>query len=261
MKIDVTVTISNYFNKKYIEEAIDSIKKQTYPHWEIIILDDTNGKDELKIYEDDRINVIEVDDIGLSACRMMGASLSKGKYILFLDADDKIRFDFLEKTVKVLDENSESIAYTDTQHFDGANSYWEQPEYSFYNLLIQNFMCSCSLIRKDDFFAVGGYNLNNFNYWEDYELWIAMGAKGFYGKHIREKLFYYRVHPESGMQSKRNEILAPLYKANIVERFSVLYPAEWVSEAITIKHLYPLDIMKWKPYQQEEYLKKKGLIK
>jgi glycosyltransferase involved in cell wall biosynthesis len=263
--VKVTVVISNYFKKKYIDEAIDSVIEQTYPNWELIIIDDTGGLDKLMGYRTksiDKIRVIETDDIGLSALRMYGAERANGEYILYLDADDKIRMDFLEKTVKILDENPDiAFAYTDTQHFDGADTYWEQPEYSFYNLLIQNYICACSLIRKSALFAVGGFDLDNFNYWEEYEFWIALGAKGYYGKHVLGKMYYYRIHAESGMQSQRNQILSPLYKAYIIKKFSTLYPAKWVSEANTILNLYPLDIMKWKPYQQEDYLKKKGLIR
>ena len=121
-------------------------------------------------------------------------------------------------------------------------------------------MCSCSLIRKKDFDVVGGYDINNFNYWEDYELWISMGARGYYAKHIPEKLFFYRMHPESGTQSKRNEILAPYYKAYIVNKFKELYPFEWQAEAKRIMRQYPDRFIALKPKQQEDYLKEKGLI-
>jgi GT2 family glycosyltransferase len=122
-------------------------------------------------------------------------------------------------------------------------------------------MCACSLIRKNTLFAVGGYDLKNFNYWEDYEFWIALGAKGYYAKHIPEKLYYYRIHTESGMQSERNKVLSPFYKSYIISKFPVLYPAEWNKQAKEIISQYPSDFISWKPKQQEEYLKKKGIIK
>jgi glycosyltransferase involved in cell wall biosynthesis len=261
----VTVVISNYFNKKYIEEAVDSVIEQTYQNWELIIIDDTGGLDKLKGYRTksiDKIRVFETDDIGLSALRMYGAERANGEYVLYLDSDDKIHPTFLEKTVKLLDENPDiAVAYTDTQHFDGANSYWEQPEYSFHNLLIQNYMCACSLIRKSAIFAVGGFDLDNFNYWEDYEFWITLGAKGYYAKHIPEKLYYYRIHSESGMQSERNKVLSPVYKSYIISKFPLLYSDEWNKQAKEILSQFPNDFMSWKPKQQEDWLKKKGVIK
>lgn len=259
--METTVVISNFNRKKYIPEAIVSVYEQSYSDWEMIIIDDTIGGDDLKAYQDERIRVIETNDIGLSALRMLGAELANGKYILFMDADDKIHPLFLRKTRDLLEKYPHvAFAYTDTQHFDGANSFWEQPEYNFHNLLMQNYICACSLIRKDALFAVGGFDLDNFNYWEDYEFWITLGAKGYYGKHIPEKLYYYRIHPESGMQSKRNEVLSPLYKAYIINKFSVLYPKEFNDWARQILLSYPSDIMKWKPKEQEAYLKEKGLF-
>lgn len=261
---EVAVIISNYNKKKFIKEAVGSVLNQTYQKFKIIVIDDTNGKDKLKeLFEGkSNVTVYETNDIGLSALRMYGVEKTNTKYVLFLDADDKLHPLFLEKTVKLLDENpSISFAYTDTQHFDGADSYWEQPEYNFFALLQNNYICSCSLIRRRDLLASGGFDLDNFNYWEDYENWISMGSKGFYGKHIPEKLFYYRIHRESGTQSPRDRILAPLYKAYIINKFSEVYPREMKLEAERILKQYPPDIMKWKPVEQENYLKEKGLMK
>jgi len=267
MKNKVSIIVSNYFNGKYISEAIASIFEQTYNNWEIIVVDDTNGKDGVREYLEyffnysSKIFLYKTDDIGLSSLRNFGADRAKGKYLLFLDADDKLHSDFLKKTVEVLENNAEiSVAYTDTQHFDGADSCWLQPEYNFNRLLIYNYICSCSLIRKSSFDAVGGYDTDNFNYWEDYEFWIALGSFGFYGKHIPEKLFYYRVHSESGMHSLRNIKLSGLYKCYIISKFPHLYKTEDVKNAVDYLNTFPKDFMKRKPKQQEEYLREKGVI-
>jgi glycosyltransferase involved in cell wall biosynthesis len=256
----VSIIISNYFKAKYIEEAIDSVFKQTFPSYEIIIIDDTNGKDNIGGMSEPH-KVYKTDDIGLSALRMYGVGKARGKYVLFLDADDKIHPTFLEKTVAKLEEHPEfSFCYTDTQHFDGADSCWLQPEYNFDALLQGNYICSCSLIRKNDLIACGGFDLDNFNYFEDYEFWIAMGAKGYYGIHIAEKLFYYRIHAESGMQSKRSALLAQTYYAYIISKFPMLYPREMKEQVDEHLSKYPEHFMKWKPFQQEEWLRQKGLL-
>jgi len=262
--METTVVISSYYGSKYIGEAIQSILDQTYKSWLIMIVDDSNGQDKgINKYADHSKNIVITrrDDIGLSACRMWGAYLTAGKYLLFLDADDKLHPTFLEKTVELLEDFEEiSVAYTDTQHFDGANTFWEQPEYNFNALLGGNFMCSCSLIRRKDFEAVGGFDLDNFNYWEDYELWINMGSKGYYAKHIPEKLFYYRIRKDSGMQSKRNGALGALYKSYIINKFPEIYPRDWGEKAKKTLDQFPHDIMKWKPKEQDEYLKQRGII-
>lgn len=254
--------IMSYFNhERYVEEAVESIKKQSYLNWELLIIDDTNGFGNLKGDAVWHIYTTETNDIGLSALRNYGAKKTDGKYLLFIDADDKLHPEFLYECVKALEEHPEfEFAYTDTQHFDGANSYWEQPEYNFVNLLNNNYICACSLICREAFEDVGGFDENNFNYWEDYEFWIAMGAKGYYGYHIPKKLYYYRIHQESGMQSKRNQILSHVYKAYITNKFPYIYPKEIIDRSKFLLSSYPEDFMKWKPIQQEEFLKSKGMM-
>ena len=255
----VSVIVTNFHQEKYLKECLESIENQTFADYDVLVIDDNEeGQSNLA---HSRNNLIWTFDIGLSACRMKGVERTSSKYLLFLDADDKLHPQFLAKTVKVLEDNPKySVCFTDTQHFDGANTYWEQPEYNFYSLLQNNFMCSCSLIKRNDFLACGGFDLDNFNYWEDYENWINMGSKGYYGKHLPEKLFYYRMHKESGTQSKRNEFLSPYYKAYIISKHFELYPREWEPQVKQILSQYPLDFMKWKPKEQEQYLKEKGFI-
>ena len=259
----VSVIVSNFHKQKYIKEAVQSVIDQTYKDWKLFIIDDSNGEDQIdeifKELNNPNISLFLTDDIGLSALRMEGVRLTSSKYILFMDADDKIHPDFLKRTVQTLDNNLNfAFAYTDTQHFGDATTGWVQPEYNFHALLENNFICSCSLIRRNSLIDVGGYDLNNFNYWEDYEFWISLGASGHYGKHIPEKLFYYRIHSGSGTQSQRDRILAPLYKSYIITKFPELYPREVVFQAIGNMNKFPPGFMKLKPFEQEEFLKKNG---
>lgn len=263
----VSIIISNYHKQKYIKEAVESVIDQTYKDWELLIIDDSNGEDRIdkicaKELKSPKICLHLTNDVGLSALRMIGVNNTNGKYVLFMDGDDKIHPDFLKKTVKILEEYPQyAFAYSDTQHFGDTNTSWTQPEYNFHALLENNYICSCSLIQRNSLLAVGGFDLDNFNYWEDYEIWISLGAKGYYGVHIPEKLFLYRIHKDSGTQSQRDRILAPLYKSYIVSKFQELYPREVVFKALDNLSHFPPDFMKWKPFQQEKFLKEKGYSK
>lgn len=257
----ISVVIINYDSRQYIKEAIESVENQTYKDWELLIIND--GDDDVSEFvpNNNYTYYHKTNDIGLSACRMYGVEHSYCDYILFLDADDKIHPEFLEKTLKVLEENPQhSFCYTDTQHFGDSNGFWEQPEYNFNALLQNNYICSCSLIRKKDLISCGGFDLDNFNYFEDYEFWIHMGSKGFYGKHLPEKLFYYRIHEESGMQSRRTQILGQYYKAYIISKHLELYPRDFANKAKEILSEYPDGFMKLKPSEQQKYLDENGII-
>jgi glycosyltransferase involved in cell wall biosynthesis len=261
----ISIILSTHNQDKYISEAIKSILAQTYKDFELIVINDASADNTQKIIDEyhelegEIIQRYKTDDIGLSKTRNFGVNNSMGDYILFMDGDDKIHPEFLKYTWNIASKSNIGFVYTDTQHFDGANTYWEQPEYNFHNLLEQNFICSCSLINRRAFNDVGGFDEKNFGYWEDWEFWIALGAKGWYGKHIPKKLFYYRLHEKSGMQSERNKKLGLIYRFYIINKFPQLYPPAWNAQAEEVLAHYPADFMTWKPYQHEQWIKDHNL--
>ena len=261
----ISIILSTHNQEKYISEAIESVLSQTFDLCQLIIINDGSTDNTQKIIDNylhkgNSISVYKTNDIGLSRTRNYGATKALGNYLVFMDGDDKIHPEFLMNVwAEVAKGEDYGFYYTDTQHFDGANTYWEQPEYNFHNMLEQNFVCSCSLIRRQAFNDVGGFDEKNFGYWEDWEFWIALGAKGWYGKHIPKKLFYYRIHEKSGMQSERNKKLGLIYRLYIVSKFPQLYPPARNAQAEEVLAHYPSDFMAWKPYQHEQWIKDHNL--
>ena len=90
----ISVIIPVYNNENYIDKCLDSIIKQTYHNIEIIVINDcsTDNVEEIIMkYKniDDRIIYLKNNqNIGVGATRNIGISISKGKYIYFLDSDD-----------------------------------------------------------------------------------------------------------------------------------------------------------------------------
>ena len=107
----VSVIIPCYNQGAYIQEAIDSVKAQTYTDWEIIIVDDGSNHEgtlqELKYFKEIGIIVIETPNKGVSAARNKGIEVANGEFILPLDADDKIAPQYLEEAVRILHEKAE----------------------------------------------------------------------------------------------------------------------------------------------------------
>ena len=85
------------------------------------------------------------------------------------------------------------LLYTFRQDFDGAEQIVKTSEYDFETLKRQNILSVCSLFRKKAWDEVGGYR-TNVKGLEDWDFWIALGAKGYFGKLIPEPLFFYRRH-------------------------------------------------------------------
>lgn len=98
-KISIIMPVYNKVN--YVEKAIESIQKQTFLDWELIIVDDgsTDGSDKkCDVYgEDFRITVTHLKHGGVSRARNFGLKMARGKYITFVDGDDCVEPEFLEK--------------------------------------------------------------------------------------------------------------------------------------------------------------------
>jgi glycosyltransferase involved in cell wall biosynthesis len=93
----VSVVIPSYNYRQYLGMAIESVIGQSYPNREIIVIDDgsTDGTDQLcRQYQE--VKYIRVERVGLSAARNIGVGMSKGDFLVFLDADDVLYPNALE---------------------------------------------------------------------------------------------------------------------------------------------------------------------
>ena len=126
----VSVIIPSYNYSAYISDAINSILEQTYPHWEIIVVDDGSKDNTADVVarftaQDSRIKYHYQQNQGLSAARNTGISLAQGDYLQFLDADDYINKRKLEIQVGLLEQDpNAALVYADTYiytHSDDPN--------------------------------------------------------------------------------------------------------------------------------------------
>lgn len=109
----VSLIMPAYNSGKYLRETIESIIAQTYKDWELILVNDGSKDDTLSIAEDiaqkegsGRIKVISKPNSGVSDTRNKGIELSTGKYIMFIDSDDKVKTDYIERHVEKMESNS-----------------------------------------------------------------------------------------------------------------------------------------------------------
>lgn len=111
--ISVSIIIPVYNSEKYIENLLDDIIKQSFSDFEVIVVNDGSQDNSQSILEryaqkDARIQLIEVKNSGVSEARNLGLSLAKGKYIRFVDADDRLDVDSLKYMMDVA-EKDESL--------------------------------------------------------------------------------------------------------------------------------------------------------
>lgn len=112
MKYSIIIPVYN--TEKYLERCINSVLNQTYKNFEIIIINDGSPDNSKKILEsyktNQKIKIINQTNHGLSYSRNIGIKNSTGDYILFLDSDDYIELQLLEK-LKENTSNEEIIKY------------------------------------------------------------------------------------------------------------------------------------------------------
>lgn len=110
----VSIIVPIYNKEKRLKEAIESIRRQTFEDWELILINDgsTDKSNEIAIYYENldfRVKYHEQKNNGVSFTRNKGISLSQGKYVTFLDADDIWNEKFLEKMLFSI--GSDNICY------------------------------------------------------------------------------------------------------------------------------------------------------
>ncbi|RID95082.1 glycosyltransferase family 2 protein [Dialister pneumosintes] len=98
----ISVIVPVYKVEKHIHRCIESVLKQTYANWELILVDDGSPDSCGRICDAyaaryDNILVIHQENQGLSAARNAGLDRAGGEWVYFLDSDDFIREDTLEK--------------------------------------------------------------------------------------------------------------------------------------------------------------------
>ncbi|HVU33137.1 MAG TPA: FkbM family methyltransferase [Opitutaceae bacterium] len=231
--VSVVVNCHNY--AEYLPGAVTSVLDQTFRDFEIVIVDDGSTDDSAavaqRLIDSNRsgiaIRLLRLADVGPTAARSHGIAQSQGKYFVPLDADDLMAPGFLTATVPVLEaDKAIGFAYVDTVYFGDTQHRHHQPEYDFERLATANFISYCSLVRREAFDAAGGYDPENWGYYEDWDLWIRLGEAGWYGRHVSEPLFRYRHHFASSLSYFARR-LDPVYRAYVVSRHPGLHsPAE-----------------------------------
>ncbi len=214
-KIEPIISIITpfYNDGKYIRQCVNSVLNQTFPNFELLIIDD-GSKDEESLRElekvtklDSRIKVFHKQNEGLAATRDYGAlrSSKSSKYLCFLDSDDLIEPTYLECLYFTLETNAKATwAYTDSVGFEG-NEYTWNKYFDSNRMKKINDLIATSLIRKKDFEEVNGYELREKSINEDWNFWLKLIAKEKFPVRVNFYGFWYRRKVNSGELQKATQ--------------------------------------------------------
>ena len=213
----VSVVIPCYNQGQYLEEAVESILLQSCQDFEIIVINDGSNDlatiEILRNYKKPKTRIIHTENQGVIAARNQAIEAAQGKYILALDADDKIGNTYLEEAVKLLEANENlGIVYCEAEFFGEQTGKWELPEYNFPNILLGNMIFCSGFFRKSDWQQVNGYNPNMIDGWEDYDFWLSIIELGREVYQIPQVLFFYRRKLVSRSEAIDNQKSVNLYR-------------------------------------------------
>lgn len=115
--VEVSIIIPVYNVEKYLEKCLNSVINQTFKNIEIIIVNDGSTDKSLDIikkfmHQDKRIVLINKKNEGPSAARNSGLKIARGKWIQYIDSDDWIEINYIEKVYEFADKNSLDIVST-----------------------------------------------------------------------------------------------------------------------------------------------------
>jgi glycosyltransferase involved in cell wall biosynthesis len=196
-EISVSIVIPCYNPTDFLRETIDSVLAQTHPPTEVIMVNDGTDKpgarDLLRSLVPRVTRCIDQANLGLPAARNAGFRAATGKYVLPLDADDRIAPSFVAECLAAIQAHPEAaFVYTDYRVF-GDTAYVERlGEYNLYNLVGRNAIVYASLIRRADWELVGGYDESLRLGYEDWDFWLRLGERERFGYHLKRALFHYR---------------------------------------------------------------------
>jgi glycosyltransferase involved in cell wall biosynthesis len=226
---EISVIIPCFNQGRYIDDAIKSVIGQTFRDFEIIVVNDGSTEsgtiERLHSIDYPRTRVLHTRNLGLPGARNLAIRNAAGKYILPLDADDKIAPSYLEKAHAVIAGHTGiGIVYCKGAFFGNRSGPWNLPAYRFPDILLSPRIHSCGLFRKTDWAAAGGYCEEMVDGWEDYDLWLSLIEMGCGVHRIPEALFYYRQH-DGNMTTKITKKQSKELYGAMFRRHKALYEA------------------------------------
>ena len=209
----VSIITPTYNSEKFIIETIQSVQKQSYPDWEMIIVDDCSTDNTVSIVSaisknDSRIRFFQLEEnLGTGVARDLALSKATGRYITFLDSDDLWKPSKLEKQIDFLRSKNLPFTFSFYECIDEAGNALDKKieapkRLKYYQLFFCNFIGNLTGIYDTSFF--GKIPISSIRKRQDWMMWLTILKKIKTAMPVPESLAYYRVRENSISASKFN---------------------------------------------------------
>ncbi|OGF24085.1 hypothetical protein A3H66_00935 [Candidatus Falkowbacteria bacterium RIFCSPLOWO2_02_FULL_45_21] len=195
----ISVIIPVYNQAEHLDNCLAGIEKQTYDNYEIIVVNDGSSDDiadvikKYKIIFNYKLSYFEQENQGAAAARNRGAKITKGEYLIFLDADIVVRPKMLELMLKTLKANP-GASFCYSSFIWGKKKFRLWP-YDVEKLKKMPYINTASLIRREHFpgfSAQGGPAFGwdeSIKRFQDWDLWLTMSESGHTGVWLNQVLY------------------------------------------------------------------------
>lgn len=185
--------------RRWLQAAIESVRRQSYPHWQLCITDDGSSHQEtldyLRHLQDKRIQVVFLNsNHGIAIASNIALNLAKGSYIGFLDHDDELTPNALHEVVQTIFESKPDLIYSDEEYINLNGKHYSahfKPDYSPDLLLSINYFCHLTIYRRSLLEQVSGLRAG-FNGSQDHDLLLRCLEKTNKITHIPKILYRWR---------------------------------------------------------------------
>lgn len=230
----VGIALLAYNYGRYIDEAIESLKMQTFQDFEVFLLDDGSNDgttpEKLRSVQYNKITkkLLYKTNVGNAERRRKQYEIMENKYILDMSGDDRLAPEFLEKTVAFLEKHpsygavsTDALEYMDT--FDGqpfAVLHFNRNKMGLPEMLSECHCLGTSLMRKK---ALDSIDLSGgIKRYQDWDRWISMLEAGWQIGLVPEPLFMYRLHNDSLSHSSSAKIETEVFR-KMMQKHRKLY--------------------------------------
>lgn len=228
----VSIVLPSYNGEKYIRESIDSVLAQTFPDWELILVDDcstdgTGAVMDAYAAKESRIKVIHnKSNQRLPQSLNIGFRKARGKYLTWTSDDNRYLPKAMKVMARVLDEDAAiPMVSCDMEYIDAEGRViGKHPPYDDYLFWAADMVGACFMYRKEVLNIVGEYDPAKV-YVEDYDYWLRIRSRMGKFKRIPEILYRYRRHGASLTVTKEREVrrqrakLYLEYQGNILQTY------------------------------------------
>ena len=207
----VSVITPCYNMEKFVTETVNSVRNQTYPHWEMLIVSDASTDRTAEILkslaeQDERIKItINSHHSGIADARNQAIQMAQGHYLAFLDSDDLWHPDKLERQLSFMQEKQIGFSFSSYELVDETGKLLgktvEATEDMNYESYLRNTIIGCSTVMVNTD-IVGNVTVPRFRTSEDAATWLDILKKGRIAYAIKQPLVSYRIRRKSASSNK-----------------------------------------------------------